>query len=136
MTCPIIVYRIPVTLEEYELIRKFIYEVYNDTEVYYYNFLQALGLFLKKRCAGRATSTVSRVEGIWGGAPTASRIPSLIALSEGKRVRPGDDSAASQYQVCGHRCLLESRAAGGRCSPGTHSSIFSAPGQRSRPAVI
>ena len=46
---PIIVYRIPVTAERYELIRKFIYEVYNDTEVYYYNFLQALGLISNRK---------------------------------------------------------------------------------------
>ncbi len=46
---PIIVYRIPVTAERYELIRKFIYDVYNDTEVYYYNFLQALGLISNRK---------------------------------------------------------------------------------------
>lgn len=46
---PIIVYRIPVTLDQYELISKFIYDIYNDEEVYYYNFIQALGLISKKR---------------------------------------------------------------------------------------
>ena len=46
---PIIVYRIPITLDQYELIRKFIYDIYNDTEVYYYNFIQALGLISKKK---------------------------------------------------------------------------------------
>ena len=46
---PIIVYRIPVTLEQYELISKFIYDVYNDAEVYYYNFLQAIGLLSNKK---------------------------------------------------------------------------------------
>lgn len=48
---PIKIYRIPVTIEKYELISKFIYEVYNDTEVYYYNFLQAIGLINNKRHA-------------------------------------------------------------------------------------
>jgi hypothetical protein len=46
---PIIVYRIPVTVEKYELIRKFVYDIYNDTEVYYYNFLQAIGLISNKK---------------------------------------------------------------------------------------
>ncbi|MGH4140778.1 hypothetical protein [Clostridium sp.] len=46
---PIIVYRIPVTAEQYELISKFIYDIYNDEEVYYYNFIQALGLISKKK---------------------------------------------------------------------------------------
>ena len=46
---PIIVYRIPLTLDQYELIRKFIYDIYNDAEVYYYNFIQALGLISKKK---------------------------------------------------------------------------------------
>ena len=46
---PIKVYRIPVTLEQYELISKFIYDIYNDEEVYYYNFIQALGLISKKK---------------------------------------------------------------------------------------
>lgn len=48
---PINIYRIPVTLEQYELISKFIYDVYNDTEVYYYNFLQAIGLISNKKHA-------------------------------------------------------------------------------------
>jgi hypothetical protein len=48
---PINIYCIPVTLEEYELISKFIYDVYNDTEVYYYNFLQAIGLISNKKHA-------------------------------------------------------------------------------------
>ncbi|MBU3191429.1 hypothetical protein K9O30_18145 [Clostridium bowmanii] len=48
---PIIVYRIPVTTEQYELISKFIYDIYNDKEVYYYNFIQALGLISKKKHA-------------------------------------------------------------------------------------
>ena len=46
---PINIYRIPVTTQEYELISKYIYEVYNDAEVYYYNFLQAIGLINNKR---------------------------------------------------------------------------------------
>ena len=46
---PISIYRIPVTVEKYELIRKFIYDVYNDAEVYYYNFLQAIGLISNKK---------------------------------------------------------------------------------------
>jgi len=46
---PIIVYRIPVTTEQYEIISKFIYDIYNDEEVYYYNFIQALGLVSKKK---------------------------------------------------------------------------------------
>ena len=46
---PINIYRIPVTTEKYELISKFIYGVFNDTEVYYYNFLQAIGLINNKR---------------------------------------------------------------------------------------
>ncbi|APC39567.1 hypothetical protein [Clostridium estertheticum] len=48
---PIKIYRIPVTAEKYELISKFIYGVYNDTEIYYYNFLQAIGLINNKRHA-------------------------------------------------------------------------------------
>ena len=48
---PIIVYRIPATLQQYELISKFINDVYNDAEVYYYNFLQAIGLISKKKHA-------------------------------------------------------------------------------------
>ncbi len=48
---PINVYRIPVTVEQYELISKFIYDVYNDAEVYYYNFLQAIGLISNKKHA-------------------------------------------------------------------------------------
>jgi len=48
---PIIVYRIPVTVEKYELIKKFIYDIYNDKEVYYYNFLQAIGLIFNKERA-------------------------------------------------------------------------------------
>ena len=46
---PINVYRIPVTVEQYELISKFIYDVYNDAEVYYYNFLQAIGLISNRK---------------------------------------------------------------------------------------
>ena len=42
-------YRIPVTVEKYDSISKFIYNVYNDDEVYYYNFLQALGLISNKK---------------------------------------------------------------------------------------
>lgn len=48
---PINVYRIPVITEKYELISKFIYDIYNDTEVYYYNFLQAIGLIYNKKHA-------------------------------------------------------------------------------------
>ena len=43
------IYRIPVTVEIYESISKFIYDIYNDDEVYYYNFLQALGLISNKK---------------------------------------------------------------------------------------
>lgn len=46
---PIIVYRIPVNLQQYELISKFVYEVYNDSEVYYYNLFQAIGLISNKK---------------------------------------------------------------------------------------
>ncbi len=46
---PIKVYRIPVTLEQYDLISKFIYDIYTDKEVFYYNFIQALGLISKKK---------------------------------------------------------------------------------------
>lgn len=48
---PINVYRIPVTVEKYELISKFIYDIYNDDEIYYYNFLQAIGLIFNKKHA-------------------------------------------------------------------------------------
>ena len=48
---PINIYRIPVTPEKYELISKFIYDIYNDSEEYYYNFIQALGLISNKRHA-------------------------------------------------------------------------------------
>ena len=48
---PIMVYRIPVTVINYELISKFIYDIYNDSEVYYYNFLQAIGLIHNKKHA-------------------------------------------------------------------------------------
>jgi hypothetical protein len=48
---PINVYRIGVTLEQYKLISKFIYNTYNDKEVYYYNFIQAIGLISKKKHA-------------------------------------------------------------------------------------
>ncbi|MCB2294698.1 hypothetical protein LGK95_14440 [Clostridium algoriphilum] len=48
---PIIVYRIPVTIIQYELISKFIYDVYDDVDVYYYNFLQAIGLIFNKKHA-------------------------------------------------------------------------------------
>ena len=48
---PIMVYRIPVTVINYELISKFIYDIYNDSEVYYYNFLQAIGLIYNKKHA-------------------------------------------------------------------------------------
>lgn len=46
---PINIYRIPVTVEKYDLISKFIYDIYNDSEVYYYNFLQAIGLISNKK---------------------------------------------------------------------------------------
>ncbi|MCB2296243.1 hypothetical protein [Clostridium tagluense] len=48
---PINVYRIPVTSDQYELISKFIYDVYNDDEVYYYNLLQAIGIISNKKHA-------------------------------------------------------------------------------------
>jgi len=48
---PIKVYRVPVTAEQYDLISKFIYDIYNDEEIYYYNFIQALGLISKKKHA-------------------------------------------------------------------------------------
>lgn len=46
---PIKVYRIPVTIGKYQLISKFINDIYNDAEVYYYNFLQAIGLIYNKK---------------------------------------------------------------------------------------
>ena len=46
---PIKVYRIPVTIAKYELIKKNIYDIYNDIEGYYYNFLQAIGLISNKK---------------------------------------------------------------------------------------
>ncbi|HEY8804922.1 MAG TPA: hypothetical protein VIM42_07440 [Clostridium sp.] len=48
---PINIYRIPITTIKYELISKFIYDVYNDEEVYYYNFLQAIGIISNKKHA-------------------------------------------------------------------------------------
>jgi len=48
---PINIYRIPVTNENYEVIKKFIYSIYNDAEVYYYNFLGAIGLIHNKKHA-------------------------------------------------------------------------------------
>ncbi|MGH4119320.1 hypothetical protein [Clostridium sp.] len=46
---PINVYRIPVSVIRYELIRRFIYDIYNDDEIYYYNFLQAIGVISNKK---------------------------------------------------------------------------------------
>ncbi|MBU3114809.1 hypothetical protein [Clostridium lacusfryxellense] len=46
---PINVYRIPVSVIRYELIRRFIYDIYNDDEIYYYNFLQAMGVISNKK---------------------------------------------------------------------------------------
>ncbi|MBU3112871.1 hypothetical protein [Clostridium lacusfryxellense] len=46
---PINVYKIPVTIRKYELINKFIYDIYNDDEIYYYNFLGAIGVISNKR---------------------------------------------------------------------------------------
>jgi len=46
---PIKVYRIPVTMEKFQLISKFIDDTYNDAEVYYYNFLQAIGIISNKK---------------------------------------------------------------------------------------
>jgi hypothetical protein len=46
---PIKVYRIPVTLEKYQLINGFIDNTYNDVEIYYYNFLQAIGIISNKK---------------------------------------------------------------------------------------
>ena len=46
---PIKVYRIPVVIEKYQLISKFIENTYNDAEVYYYNFLQAIGIIYNKK---------------------------------------------------------------------------------------
>ena len=48
---PINVYRIPVTVKKYELISEFIYDVYNDDEIYYYNFLGAIGVISNKKHA-------------------------------------------------------------------------------------
>ncbi|MBU3182032.1 hypothetical protein [Clostridium psychrophilum] len=48
---PIVVYRIPVTDVKYKLISKFVYDTYNDAEVYYYNFIQAIGLVFNKKHA-------------------------------------------------------------------------------------
>lgn len=46
---PIKVYRIRVSLEQYELISEFIYDIYNDKEIYYYNIFQAIGLISNKK---------------------------------------------------------------------------------------
>jgi len=46
---PINIYRIPITTIKYEKISKFIYDIYNDEEVYYYNFLQAVGIISNKK---------------------------------------------------------------------------------------
>jgi hypothetical protein len=46
---PINIYRIPVTPSQYEQISKFIYDTYNDDEIYYYNILQAIGLISNKK---------------------------------------------------------------------------------------
>ncbi|MBU3144033.1 hypothetical protein [Clostridium sp. CF012] len=46
---PIKVYRLPVTMEKYQLISEFIYNTYNDGERYYYNFLQAIGIISNKK---------------------------------------------------------------------------------------
>ncbi|MGH4050918.1 MAG: hypothetical protein ACREVX_06120 [Clostridium sp.] len=48
---PINVYRIPITVRKFELIRNFIYDIYNDDEIYYYNFLGAIGVLFNKRHA-------------------------------------------------------------------------------------
>lgn len=48
---PIKVYRIPVTMEKYQLVSEFILDTYNDAEIYYYNFLQAIGIISKKKYA-------------------------------------------------------------------------------------
>ena len=48
---PIKIYRIPVAREKYQLISKFIEATYNDTEVYYYNLLQAIGIISNKNHA-------------------------------------------------------------------------------------
>lgn len=48
---PINVYRIPVSIRKYELICRFIYDIYNDDEIYYYNFIQAIGVIFNKRHA-------------------------------------------------------------------------------------
>ncbi|MCJ7688718.1 MAG: hypothetical protein MUO60_05285 [Clostridiaceae bacterium] len=46
---PINIYRIPVTPSQYEHISEFIYDTYNDDEIYYYNILQAIGLISNKK---------------------------------------------------------------------------------------
>lgn len=48
---PIKIYRIPVTIGKYQLISEFIRDIYNDGEVYYYNFLQAIGIISNKKHA-------------------------------------------------------------------------------------
>ena len=48
---PIKIYRIPVTIGKYQLISEFIHDIYNDGEVYYYNFLQAIGIISNKKHA-------------------------------------------------------------------------------------
>ncbi len=48
---PIKIYRIPITMEKYQLISEFIYDTYNGDEVYYYNFLQAIGVISNKKHA-------------------------------------------------------------------------------------
>ncbi|MGK0467675.1 hypothetical protein [Clostridium sp.] len=46
---PINIYRIPVTPLQYEQISEFIYDTYNDAEIYYYNIFQAIGLISNKK---------------------------------------------------------------------------------------
>ena len=48
---PIKVYRIPVTIGKYQLISGFIDDTYNDAEIFYYNFLQAIGIISNKKHA-------------------------------------------------------------------------------------
>jgi hypothetical protein len=48
---PIKVYRIPITTPKYKLVKKFIEDTYNDSERYYYNMLQAIGVIFNKKHA-------------------------------------------------------------------------------------
>ena len=101
---PINVYRIPVTLEQYELISKFIYDIYNDVEVYYYNFIQALGLISKKEmCRPVDVHRLAR-RGHRGGRADSEDDPVLDRHVGTKAGAAGDDTC--RQSVSGLRSSL------------------------------